>query len=91
MRLKWIMAFFGQLKYSLCWAGCGYILGGFLFVGGIFYHNAAGIWKGIQKGTGRRIPTIMYTYIRISISESFITGASISTLFVQVRDCQLRI
>lgn len=29
-------------------------------------------------------------YIRISISDSFITGVSLSTLYVQVHDCQLK-
>lgn len=29
-------------------------------------------------------------YIRISISDSFITGGSLSTLYVQVHDCQLK-
>lgn len=78
---------FGQIEILFV-LGIGCILGGFFLCGGIFYHQAAGIWKGTQKEAGRRISIPMY--IRISISDSFITGVSLSTLYVQVHDCQLK-
>lgn len=81
MRQKRIMVLFGQIEILVVLEMWVYPRRLFLW-GGIFYHHAAaGIWKGTQKGAGRRI-SIPCMYIRISISDSLITGVSLSTFYV---------
>lgn len=94
MRQKRIMAFFGQIEILIVLRIWLYFRRLFS-CGGRRERRVYFITMRRQQEFGREPKrggeaNIKRMYIRISISDSFITGVSLSTLYVQVHDCQLK-
>lgn len=93
MRQKRIMALFGQTEILIVLRMWVYLRRLFLCVGegkrGVYFITMGQQEFGRKPKRGWEA-NIKPMYIRISISDSFITGVSLSTLYVQVHDCQLK-